>query len=83
MGDFNSDLHEPDKVRQEGPTLLDLLDVYDLHNLIDSPTRITKTSTSLLGLVITNDKSKITESGVIHMQISDHSLVYVILRKTV
>lgn len=75
MGDFNSDLHEPDKAPQDGPAILDLLGVYDLHNLIDSPTRITKTSTSLLGLVITNNKSKITESGVVHMQISDQSLV--------
>ena len=51
--------------------------------MIDSPTRITKTSTSLLDLVKTNNKSKITESGVVHVQISDHSLVYVISRKTV
>ena len=43
----------------------------------------TKTSTSLLDLVITNNKSKIAESGVVHGQISDHSLVYVILIKTV
>lgn len=43
----------------------------------------TKTSTSLLDLVITNNKSKIAESGVVHVQISDHSLVYVILIKTV
>ena len=81
VGDFNSDLHEPDKAPQDGRTLLDLLDVYNLHNLIDSPTRTTKTSTSLLDLVITNNKSKITEFGVVHVQISDHSLVYVILRK--
>lgn len=46
VGDFDSDLHGPDKAPQDGQTLLDLLDVYDLHNLTDSPTRITKTSTS-------------------------------------
>ena len=46
VGDFDSDLQLPDKAPQDGQTLLDLLDVYTLHNLIDSPTRITKTSTS-------------------------------------
>ena len=82
VGDFNSDLHNLDKGTQDGRTLLDLLDIYDLYNLIDSPTRITKTSISLLDLVITNNKKKISASGVIHLQISDHSLVYAILRKT-
>ena len=62
VGDFNSDLHNLNKGTQDGRTLLDLLDIYDLYNLIDSPTRITKTSISLLDLVITNNKKKISVS---------------------
>ena len=63
VGDFNSDLNNPDKGTQDGQTLLD---IYDLYNIIDSLTRITKTSISLLDLVITNNKNKISASGVIH-----------------
>lgn len=80
--DFNSHLNEPDKVRQDGRTLLDVLVAHNLHNLIDSPTRMTKTSVTLLDLVITNIKNKTLVSEVIHLHISDNLLVYAISRKT-
>ena len=54
----------------------------NLHNLISSPTRIAKTSTTLLDLVITNNTNMVLTSGVVHVQLSDHSLVYAFLRKT-
>lgn len=59
---------------------MDLLDIYNLHNLISSPTRITKTSITLLDL--TNNKIKVLTSGVVHVPLSNHSLVYAFLRKT-
>jgi len=82
LGDYNADLIAPDKPPKDGRSLLDLLDIYNLHNLISSPTRITKTSTTLLDLVITNNKNRVLTSGVVHVQLSDHSLVYAFLRKT-
>ncbi|KAK2558583.1 hypothetical protein P5673_018760 [Acropora cervicornis] len=82
LGDYNADLIAPDKPPNDGRSLLDLLDIYNLHNLISSPTRITKTSITLLDLVITNNKIKVLTSGVVHVQLSDHSLVYAFLRKT-
>ena len=82
LGDYNADLIAPDKPPKAGRSLLDLLDIYNLHNLISSPTRITKTSITLLDLVITNNKIKVLTSGVVHVQLSDHSLVYEFLRKT-
>ena len=78
LGDYNA----PDKPPKDGRSLLDLPDIYNLHNLISSSTRITKTSITLLDLVITNNKIKVLTSGVVHVQLSDHSLVYAFLRKT-
>ena len=82
VSDYNADLIAPDKPPKDGRYLLDLLDIYDLRNLISSPTRITKTSITLLDLVITNNKNRVLTSGVVHVQLSDHSLVYAFLRKT-
>lgn len=51
-----------------------------MKNLITSPTRITKTSKTLLDLILANNKKRILSSGVVDVQISDHSLVFTILR---
>ena len=63
VGDYNADLIAPDKPPKDGRSLLDFLDIYDLHNLISSPTRITKTFITLLDLVITNNKNRVLSSG--------------------
>ena len=39
-GDKNADLITPDKPPKDGRSLLELLDIYNLHNLTSSPTRI-------------------------------------------
>ena len=80
LGDFNCDMMEPNKPPMDGRDLCDLLDIYNLKNLITSPTRITKTSKTLLDLILTNNKKRILSSGVVDVQISDHSLVFTILR---
>ena len=57
--------------------LLDLIDVYQLQQQIQSPTRITNTTASLLDVILTySGDGKILDTGVIHLGISDHSLVY-------
>ena len=80
LGDFNCDLMQPDKPPMDGRELCDLLDIYSLKNLIKSPTRVGKTSETLLDLVLTTNKDRMLTSGVVDVQISDHSLVYTILR---
>ena len=80
LGDFNCDMMKPNKPPMDGRDLCDLLDIYNLKNLITSPTRITKTSKTLLDLILTNIKKRILSSGVVDVQISDHSLVFTILR---
>ena len=77
---LNCDMMEPNKPAMDGRDLCDLLDIYNLKNLIASPTRITKTSKTLLDLILTNNKKRILSSGVVDVQISDHSLVFTILR---
>ncbi|XP_028514543.1 uncharacterized protein LOC114574952, partial [Exaiptasia diaphana] len=58
--------------------LRDILELYGLAQLITKPTRITASSRSLIDHCITNCVDKIKHSGVIHLGISDHSLVFMI-----
>ena len=53
-----------------------IFDIYGLGQLITEPTRVTLTSKTLIDLCITNSQEKVTDSGVIHLGISDHSLVF-------
>ena len=78
--DFNADLIKPDMPPYDGRDLLDLLDIFNLHNVIKSATRKAETSATLLDLILTNNKRRILTSGVVDTQISDHSLVYTVLR---
>ena len=55
--------------------------MYPLYQTIEEPTRITKTSSTLIDHHGTNSTEKIARAGVIHIGISDHSLIYAI-RKT-
>ena len=80
VGDFNSDMLLPDKPPRDGRVMANLLDIYDLKNLIHEATRITKTSETLLDLFLTDNLRKIQSSGVFHVNISDHSLVFAMLR---
>ena len=79
-GDFNADLLDPDKPPMDGRSLLDLLEIFDLNCLITKATRKTKTSETLLDLILTSNKKKTLTSDVVDTQISDHSLVFTILR---
>ena len=56
---------------------MDILELFQMKQVIADPTRITSTTASLLDIIATNTPDKVKESGVIHLGISDHSLVYV------
>ena len=51
-------------------------------HLIKLPTRIGKTSSTLLDSILTNNTRRIFSSGVVDAHISDHSLIHTILRTT-
>ena len=54
------------------------MEQYQLTQIINDPTRITESTRSLLDVCITSSPEKIISSGVIHLGISDHSLIYAI-----
>ena len=57
---------------------LDLLNNYQLFQLIDEPTRITENSETCVDHFITNKKENVINSGVYPLSISDHSFIYAI-----
>ena len=54
------------------------MELYQLTQIINDPTRITESTESLLDVCITSSSEKIISSGVIHLGISDHSLIYAV-----
>ena len=54
------------------------MELYQLTQIINDPTRITESTRSLLDVCITTSPEKIISSGVKHLGISDHSLIYAI-----
>ena len=51
---------------------------YQLEQLILEPTPVTNTSATQIDLLFTNDTRNIAQSGVIHIGLSDHSLIYMV-----
>ena len=50
-----------------------LYEVYQLSQLIDEPTRITMSTSSLIDHIVTKTPEKISDSGLIHTGMRDHS----------
>jgi len=59
---------------------MSLYEEYQYTQTISSPTRITETTSSLIDHVITNTPQHIIKSGVSHLGISDHSLIFTVRR---
>ena len=76
LGDMNCDMVTA-RYDNDTSKLKNIADVYGLEQLIAEPTRITPTSSTLIDLIYTNCSDKIACSGVCHVGISDHSMVYV------
>ena len=57
-------------------TLKLITETYQCIQLIDQPTRITSSSRTLIDHIFTNKPDIITNHGVLHVGISDHSLIY-------
>ena len=75
LGDINCNLL-PEAIAVNSSHLINIFDIYGLSQLITEPTRVTPDSKTLIDLCITNSPEKVTNSGVIHPGISDHSLVF-------
>ena len=78
LGDLNCNMN--DGSNHNSSTLTNILDIYGLSQLISEPTRITPTSSTLIDLCITSSPEKISKAGVVHLGISNHSLVFMTLK---
>ena len=83
LGDLNSDLNLKGKNKDKeesyyGGKLSGILNHYNLYNIINRPTRITKETETIIDLIICSTKYLVKDSGVAHLGISDHSLVYIV-----
>ena len=76
LGDLNCNLASPTPDANTH-RLLEISDLYGLKQLINEPTRVTESSSTLIDLIYTNYIDRVGCSGVSHIAISDHSLVYV------
>ena len=81
-GDLNCDLSISD-LQPQSRRLMDIFQLFQLKQLIVEPTRITDDTETLLDIIATNRPDKVKDSGVIHLGISDHSLVYLYLKVSV
>ena len=71
----------PEAITVNFSYLINIFDSYGLSQLITESTHVTPASKTLIDLCVTNSPEKVTNSGVIHLGISDHSLVF-LSRKT-
>lgn len=77
LGDLNCDMLSNRPYR---PTdiLNSITEIYQLEQLITEPTRCTSKAETLIDLILTNRSANVAASGVVHLGISDHSLVFTI-----
>ena len=78
LGDFNVNFLEVDKTAKR--KLMRVANLYDLEQLILQPTRITPSSKSLIDLLFTNSCHRVVDCGVINLTLSDHSLIFCVLK---
>lgn len=79
MGDFNINVLNKNRDCQ---FLCNILDSFNLHQIINDPTRVAQNSESLLDIIVINSKELILESGVLTCEPinTDHEAVYCILK---
>ena len=76
VGDFNCDLLQ-DNLKNHTKRLNDIVNLFQLEQIINLPTRITDSTSSLLDIALVTNPENILQHGVLHVGISDHSLIYV------
>ena len=77
VGDLNCNML---KDNQDAKVLKDLCSSLNLKQLINTPTRVTSQSSTLIDLIITSNTTLVVESGVLENQISDHFLIFTVLK---
>jgi hypothetical protein len=82
IGDFNMDMligqNNPQRPNQD---LSNFIEQLCLTNLITNPTRVTKSTKSLLDVILVSHPDRFVTSGNLHLGISDHDLIYVVRKQ--
>jgi len=71
LGDINIDKKSPLAKQYK-----EICCLHGLKQLINSPTRITVNTATILDHILTNSKEKVTDSGVIDISLSDHQMIF-------
>ena len=81
LGDTNCDL-TPKQAEQpidnNSKHMLDLYELFSFKQLIEEPTRVTLTTSSIIDHIATTSARNIVKSGVYEVSMSDHFIVYCI-----
>ena len=77
MGDINCDILKP-QLDSHSRELEFLSSLYQFDQIINCPTRVTKTSAIAIDLIFTNRAEIILKAGTDDFGISDHSLIFAI-----
>ena len=80
IGDFNMNKLSS-KHSTPSSELSDFCDKFCLSNVIDKPTRVTDTTTSLIDVILVSHVDRMSTSGNLHLGVSDHDLIYVIRKQ--
>ena len=80
-GDLNANMMPNSKLpKKDKQLLLNFSRAFDFTQLIKEPTRISDTSRTLIDLIFVNNEHRIVKSGVVPFPLSDHYLVFCILK---
>lgn len=78
LGDGNCGILKPDC--RGAIALSNFCHIFKLSQLVSRPTRVTKTTESLIDVIITSNPQQVIETDVMPSSISDHDLPYGVLR---
>lgn len=76
-GDFNFNMYNFSNLNVQ--SLYAVLDEFGLKQIVDSPTRITNITSTLLDLIMVLNEDTVLEKGVVDYDLSDHQLVYCVI----
>ena len=74
LGDFNIAFQDTNNLLRK--QYLSILQMFNLKQIIQEPTRVTTNSSNVLDHILCNSTEKISQSGVIPVGISDHFIIY-------
>ena len=78
LGDLNCNLLKSSDPASQ--TLLNFCTSFNLTQMIAEPTRVTKSSATLIDVILASNKNLVRAAKVIPVSISDHDLVYAVLK---